>query len=452
MSRKTKNSKGKTLAVLSVALLLGAGVTTVGIGSGGFQNWDVQTWFNQNADEPGNIDANIDAHGMKVRKLATVENQDGSVSQIYSYSVTPSGATRKEMTISVAWNGETNAAIADFITAEVDSQAQTFTITKKADFATQAKATIRAVSAQGVYADILIDCKQVFLGFNQNTTLNAVKNVDADHAIGLASIKEALAIQAGGNNVSSTYTIALSGGYTLGNLSFANPNYVMGNALDAIADAGITETNAFSIKAKDLSVDLGLSDIQGLVNGDYAKFGESKVQEIEGKAYFGLSYTMTGTLSREGQSTSVTANITAVAATSLLSFGSTPSAIDPESSHVVFNDDTSSSSQGSDPQEVTYQYFLERAGDSNPNSEVLQTIEMQEHGDSGWFVTDVYDIQYGQAFRVRIHGSDNTDEYSDEDFAWGNTNGGGFFAFNPEGYQWENPTQDLGGGLYYVNL
>ena len=299
MSRKNKNSKGKTLAVLSVALLLGAGVTTVGIGSGGFQNWDVQTWFNQNADEPGNIDANIDAHGMKVRKLATIENQDGSVSQIYSYSVTPSGATRKEMTISVAWNGETNASIADFITAEVDSQAQTFTITKKADFATQAKATIRAVSAQGVYADILIDCKQVFLGFNQNTTLNAVKNVDADHAIGLASIKEALAIQAGGNNVSSTYTIALTGGYTLGNLSFANPNYVMGNALDAIADAGITETNEFSIKAKDLSVDLGLSDIQGLVSGDYAKFGESKVQEIEGKAYFGLSFTMTGTLSRK---------------------------------------------------------------------------------------------------------------------------------------------------------
>ena len=55
MSRKTKNSKGKTLAVLSVALLLGAGVTTVGIGSGGFQNWDVQTWFNQNAEEPGNL-------------------------------------------------------------------------------------------------------------------------------------------------------------------------------------------------------------------------------------------------------------------------------------------------------------------------------------------------------------------------------------------------------------
>ena len=97
------------------------------------------------------------------------------------------------MTISVAWNGETDAAIADFLTTEVDSQAQTFTITKKADFATQAKATIRAVSAQGVYADILIDCKQVFLGFNQNTILNAVKNVDADHAIGLASIKEALA-------------------------------------------------------------------------------------------------------------------------------------------------------------------------------------------------------------------------------------------------------------------
>ena len=452
MSRKSKNSKGKTLAVLSVALLLGAGVTTVGIGSGGFQNWDVQTWFNQNADEPGNIDANIDAHGMKVRKLATVENQDGSVSQIYSYSVTPSGATRKEMTISVAWNGETNAAIADFITAEVDSQAQTFAITKKADFATQAKATIRAVSAQGVYADILIDCKQVFLGFNQNTTLNAVKNVDADHAIGLASIKEALAIQAGGNNVSSTYTIALTGGYTLGNLSFANPNYVMGNALDAIADAGITETNAFSIKAKDLSVDLGLSDIQGLVSGDYAKFGESKVQEIEGKAYFGLSYTMTGTLSREGQSTNVTANITAVAATSLLSFGSTPSAIDPESSHVVFNDETSSSSQSSDPQEVTYQYFLERAGNSDPDSEVLQTIEMHEYQDTGWFVTDTYDIQYGQAFRVRVHGSDDTDEYSSANFAWGNTNGGGFFAYNPEGYGWDNATQELGGGLYYVIL
>ena len=77
---------------------------------------------------------------------------------------------------------------------------------------------------------------------------------------------------------------------------------------------------------------------------------------------------------------------------------------------------------------------------------------MQEHGDSGWFVTDVYNIEYGQAFRVRIHGSDNTDEYSDENFAWGNTNGGGFFAYNPDGYEWENPTQDFGGGLYYVNL
>lgn len=447
MKHKTKTSK-KVIVVLSAAALLAVGVG-VGIKSNGFQNWNVDTWFTgevKDAAQKGNLVDDVKANGMTIKRLSSVTNQDGSIANTYSYSITPANATRKDMTIAIAWNGQTDAVIGNFLTATIDSSAQTFTITKLADFATQAKVTIQSVANDSVKAEILVDCKQVFNGFGANLTQSVTQKLTANAGIDIDTISANGATAAGVGNVTSVYTIALDQ-YTISNPSATLHGYVTGNNAASLADSGLSIGNDWAVKAFDFADDFSLSELQTMVSSDAAKMSEQNRLAFEGNAYFGVSYEINATISFAGQSANVKANIVAYADVADLDFGSVPSGITPEDSHIVFNDDSSSSSEAP---VAEYTYFLERAADSNANSEVLQTIQMTEDG--GWYFTNEYTIEYGQAFRVRIHCSDGTDDYSDETFAWGNTNGGGVFAYSDSGETWDNAIQDLGHGLYYVSL
>nr|MCR5348888.1 hypothetical protein [Bacilli bacterium] len=287
MKRKSNTSK-KVIVVLSAAALLAVGVG-VGIKSNGFRNWNVNDWFDtaqvDEAAQKGNMAAEVHAEGMKIKRLSSVTNQDGSIANTYSYSITPANATRKDMTISIAWNGQTDAVIGNFLTATIDSSAQTFTITKLADFGTQAKVTIQSVSNEDVKAEILVDCKQVFNGFGNNLTQNLVQVLTAQSGVDIETVSANGATAAGGDNVSSVYTIALDdGGVAISNPSATLHGYITGNATDAMSDSGLTIGNDWAVKAFDFADDFGLGDLQGLISSDYAKMGEQNVQTFEGNA------------------------------------------------------------------------------------------------------------------------------------------------------------------------
>ena len=464
MKRKSNNSK-KVLVVLSAAALLAVGVG-VGIKSNGFREWNVNEWFDtvqaDEAAQKGNMSAEVRAEGMKIKRLSSVTNQDGSIANTYSYSITPANATRKDMTISIAWNGQSDAVIGNFLTATIDSSAQTFTITKLADFGTQAKVTIQSVSNEDVKAEILVDCKQVFNGFGNNLTQNLVQVLTAQAGVDIETVSANGAAAAGGNNVSSVYTIALDdGGVEISNPSATLHGYVTGNATDAMSDSGLTIGNDWAAKAFDFADDFGLDDLQGLISSDYAKMGEQNVQTFEGNAYFGVDYEINATLSRGAESVNVKVNMKAIAPTANLEFGSVVTDIDPESSHIVFNDDeedeVGGGGQGMEVEDpVTVKtYFLEQAAGDAANSEIVQSLQMTKLGDTDWYAQD-YDIGYGQAFRVKIHavtGANAVDTYSTDTFVWGNQNSGGRFVYYAgEGTpSYENPIQTLGGGLYYVS-
>ncbi|MCR5348351.1 MAG: hypothetical protein K6E59_01925 [Bacilli bacterium] len=463
MKRKQNKSK-KALIVLSAAALLAVGVG-VGIKSNGFQNWNVDTWFTgevKDAAQKGNMVDDVKATGMQIKRLSSVTNQDGSIANTYSYSITPANATRKDMTISIAWNGQTEAVIGNFLTATIDSSAQTFTITKLADFATQAKVTIQSVSNEDVKAEILVDCKQVFNGFNDNLTQSLVQVLTAQAGVDIETISANGATAAGGNNLSSVYTIAIDdGGVEVSNPSATLHGYITGNATDAMVDSGLTIGNDWAVKLFDFADDFELSDLQGLISSDYAKMGEQNVQTFEGNAYFGVDYEINATLSRGAESVNVKVNMKAIASTANLEFGSVVTSIDPESSHIVFNDDEEDEVGGGgqgmeveDPVTVKTFYLEQAAGDA-ANSEVVQSLQMTKVGDTDWYAQD-YDIGYGQAFRVKIHavtGANAVDTYSTEGFVWGNQNSGGRFVYyGGEGnVSWDNAIQTLGGGLYYVS-
>ena len=109
---------------------------------------------------------------------------------------------------------------------------------------------------------------------------------------------------------------------------------------------------------------------------------------------------------------------------------------------------------------VTYQYYLEQATQSDSNTVPSQTLLMtpKENG-SQWVMFYQYNIPYGQCFRVKIvkyvNGIENEITYNSNDYVWGNeaNNNGSFVYWTGSGnVTWDNAIQDLGNGLYYVQL
>ena len=444
--RKKNNTSKKVIACLSVAALLAVGVG-IGIKSNGFTNWDTGTWFSseiKEAPEKGNMTAEVKATGMQVKRLSSVTNEQGHVTNTYSYSISPENATRKEMTISIAWNGEKQADIGEVLTVAIDSSAQTFSITKLQDFDVQAKATIQSTANEDVKAEILVDCKQVFLGLKGDVDQDLCQILTDTDSVNLYFITALGANLAGVGNLSSVYTIPLVGDWSIMNPSATFHGYITGNSRETMVDTGMAIGNDWAAKNFDYCDDFSLENLQSILDADISRFGENKIAVFESNAMFGVEYEINATINQFGETAHVRAVMKAIAEVKDLDFGSAVNSITPEDSHVVFgeNDD------------ISYRYFLERAGGSEANSFVEQTLELTKMGDTDWYESTAFDIGYGQAFRVRINPSEGHDTYSAETFAWVNqATGGKFVYYAGEGnVTWNDAIQNLGGGLYYVSL
>lgn len=403
---KKKNNVGAVIGGTIAFLLLLGLIGGVAYKSEGFRNWNVKDWFSTEKtekDDEDKKDSSSDVQtsvtnstNMAIRMLAKTENQDGSISLTYSYTITPNNATRKGVTGALSWvDNQVQDSIGSYLEFSVDSSLQTFTITKKADFNHQAQLVLTCDSAQDVNATITIDCKQVFNGFNQASQKSYSQILTAQNDIVLNTIKSDLAHEVGADNKSSIYTIALNDNYTIQSVSYQLTGYMMGDSINAMVSSGLTIGNDWAISGLDLSTDMTLAKLQGAVSSDSVNMTEQQRQLFESKELFGLAYDMNVVYSMMGETKQATAHILGVADVDDLTFGVVPTGIDVEEDEIIFNqeEETTAIAEFSITQEVQNGKGIFVSGDFN-NWGVSTDYRLGWHEGNVW--SNSFELELGQ--------------------------------------------------------
>lgn len=81
------------------------------------------------------IDEIIKEEGISIKSLKTINNDDGTVSKVFTYSVHPDNATNQNVTVSAKYIDDTNCD--DVVTTSVDCSKKEITITCLKDFSKQ---------------------------------------------------------------------------------------------------------------------------------------------------------------------------------------------------------------------------------------------------------------------------------------------------------------------------
>lgn len=192
MSNKI-NKKTIIYSIITLLLFSSIGVTKIFKDDHGINN-DLQT--------------GVSTQGMKIKMLEQGTNDEGRSYVTYSYEVTPDYATNKNIAVkSLNYSNSDLNDANEYVEVEIDNNNSKFTVTKLQDFDKQIKLTLMCEGDNSVTADVLIDCKQRWLGFSNvdetafhNTSYNAVKLDSYDN--------ELFSIVDGG--YSSIYTIPLT--------------------------------------------------------------------------------------------------------------------------------------------------------------------------------------------------------------------------------------------------
>ncbi len=105
-------------------------------------------------DDSG-VSTSIRSEGIKIRLLSTQTNQDQSVVKTFSYSIEPSNATNKEVTVTSAYlDGSDSSTV---ISTSVDTATQTIAVTCKGAFKQKIVVKIVSVDNPNAYAEVTLN-------------------------------------------------------------------------------------------------------------------------------------------------------------------------------------------------------------------------------------------------------------------------------------------------------
>lgn len=131
----------------------------------------VESANSTNADD-NDISTTIRASGVSVKMLSDGVNTYGQKTKTFSYEVTPSNATNQDVNATLSWsNSSVSSQLSNYLTASINKNNKTITITAKQDFGNQATLTVESAENASKYATVTIDCVQKHLGWK--TAANA---------------------------------------------------------------------------------------------------------------------------------------------------------------------------------------------------------------------------------------------------------------------------------------
>ena len=153
MRRSTKNFLSGLIAVLATALLVG-GLAAL---TKGFREWNPDNWFDKqiSSSEKGSEDVSIVESGISVKALKTVDNTDGTVSKIFTYTVTPENASNQSITATAKYVD--GSACTTVLTVSVDTSKKEVTLKCLADFDKKIKVTLVSAADSTKTAEVTVD-------------------------------------------------------------------------------------------------------------------------------------------------------------------------------------------------------------------------------------------------------------------------------------------------------
>lgn len=172
-----KKSVSNLLCGLCAVALVGG----VGVGLY-YGNSSVRGWFDgvggSSASSAGSSASSAsvgNVAAVQIKLLTTGTDADGNETRTFSYSITPSNATDKSITTSLAWTDSTvTDAISSYYSVAVDSSAMTITVTMKQRAGYQATLKVSSAVNSSLSSSVTVDClrhlrtveKRVFFAFS----------------------------------------------------------------------------------------------------------------------------------------------------------------------------------------------------------------------------------------------------------------------------------------------
>lgn len=168
-NKRMKKEQNKTLkgALIGIAsLLLIAGVFAGGMALQKHLSKDDVVL----SSKDGGISTDISSQNMRIRALATKENEDGSVTKTFTYEVQPAGATDQEVTVKASYvDGSDCSAV---ITTSVDQTKKEISVTNKGAFNKVINVVVTSVNNSKATATIKCDYVKKVLDVSCNETLD----------------------------------------------------------------------------------------------------------------------------------------------------------------------------------------------------------------------------------------------------------------------------------------
>ena len=280
--------------------------------------------FNNQANQNSNIGSELQveqqAENMRVALLNKTENQDGSISYTYNFTITPENATRKDISGTLSFIDGTEG-IEEFLTFSIDQANMQFTITKKADFSHRAQLVLKCNADPSVRATMTLDCKQHFLGFNDVSEKTYRQVLSENDSVSIDALKVDGATEINAGNFTSVFTVRTNTGYRVEQISAHLTGYVTGDAVDDMSDSGLTIDNTYAISQVDLTNNFTLSALYEAVYADSGKMPGTDALTFSQRNYFGIAYDLTLIYNVDNVIKNYTAHMVAVANTTDLDFG-----------------------------------------------------------------------------------------------------------------------------------
>ena len=342
----------------------------------GLFNWGNQSKQENQVLENDNLQVEQSVENMTIALLNKSENQDGSISYTYSFTITPANATHKDISGELTFVDGTSG-IENFLSFSIDQANSQFTITKLADFSHQAQLVLSCDANPNVNATITLDCKQHFLGYENISEHDYQLVLTNNNAVTMTNVKVDLATALHVNNFSSVFTVRTRTNYRVEQTTTSLTGYVTGDSLDNLSDSGLTIDNTYAISQINLEDDFSLSTLQNAVYADSTKMSGPAAYAFSQRQYFGVAYDVTMIFNVDSVIKSCTEHVVAIASTNNLDFG-VPTELSVESNAITYEN------------VQTSVRFIYTDKDNN-----VSYIEPEAANDSGWSSTGYRNFAQG---------------------------------------------------------
>jgi hypothetical protein len=204
-------------------------------------------------DTGGGTTASIETTNMHINGLNKVDNQDGTETISFTYTIIPENATNPSISTLLSWVDTSYSENIDvYFSVSVDENNKTVAIICKKAFDHQAKLTLSSVDVSSISASLTLDYQQKFLGLNQAITspfptLYLTKSTSGTNIIGSNLVKC--------DENYLTYSIgtkdhaAYNKNFNLKNISLNDPVSFLISGNSSASD--IADTNSSKIDPKD---------------------------------------------------------------------------------------------------------------------------------------------------------------------------------------------------------